>query len=360
VNILHVSPTYFHGDSVVGGGERYAYELARAMAQREEVALVTFAGRAEARREGPLQVVHLRRFPSDSRRSPLLLSPALLKWLGWADVIHCHQVFSMTTDLPLIIGKVLGKEVFVTDLGGGRRFALSYHLPIARWAKAFLLLSRFSRSLWEETTNGSPPRVHVVYGGVDPEKFCPGGRKGGRVLFVGRLLPHKGVDYLIQALDGGMALDVVGRVYDEEYYQHLRALGAGKAVEFHTEVSDGELVARYQEALVTVAPSVYRDCRGNHTPAPELLGLAALESMACGTPVIATDVASLPEVVEDGVTGFLVPPNDPGALREKIQLLQGDPDLARRMGEAASRRVQELFTWEAVAERCLQAYRQGP
>lgn len=360
MKIAHISPTYFHETSVIGGGERYAYELARAMARREEVAFISFSGMAETRWEGRLRVVHLKRYPSDSRQSPLLLSPALLRWVRWADVIHCHQIFSMTTDLPLIMGKMLGKQVFVTDLGGGGRFALSYHLPITRWARAFLLISQFSRSLWELGPGVASPRIHVVYGGVDIDKFrADENRKGQKVLFVGRLLPHKGVDYLIRALREGMELEVVGRVYDRGYYDYLLQLSSGKAVRFLTQVSDGELVARYQEALVTVVPSVYSSYRGEHTQVPELLGLTALESMACGTPVIASQVASLPEIVEDGVTGFLVPPNDPGALRDKIELLQRDPDLARAMGEAGRRKVLERFTWEAVAERCLQAYRQG-
>jgi glycosyltransferase involved in cell wall biosynthesis len=82
--------------------------------------------------------------------------------------------------------------------------------------------------------------------------------------------------------------------------------------------------------------------------------------MACGTPAICTDVASMPEVVENGVTGFIVPPNDPAALGEKLRWLQAHKDEANRMGENARRRVLELFTWDRVVDRCLAIYNAGP
>ena len=88
----------------------------------------------------------------------------------------------------------------------------------------------------------------------------------------------------------------------------------------------------------------------------ELLGQTLLEGMACGAPAIATDVCSLPEVVEDGVTGFIVPPNDPTALGEKIRWLRLHPAEARRMGEAARQRVLESFTWDRVVQNCFEAY----
>jgi len=95
---------------------------------------------------------------------------------------------------------------------------------------------------------------------------------------------------------------------------------------------------------------------GERTVVPELLGLVVLESMACGTPVIVTRVASLPELVEDGVTGFVVPPNDPGAIRDRLEYLSAHPEAVERMGRLARERVAREFTWDAVAERCLRAY----
>ena len=78
--------------------------------------------------------------------------------------------------------------------------------------------------------------------------------------------------------------------------------------------------------------------------------------MACGTPTICTDVASMPEVVVDGVTGFVVAPNDSRALRERIEWLRGHPEESVRMGEAGRARVLEHFTWPRVVKRCLASY----
>ena len=103
-------------------------------------------------------------------------------------------------------------------------------------------------------------------------------------------------------------------------------------------------------------PSVYRTSIGTETAVPELLGQTLLEGMACETPAICTNVASLPEVVDDGVTGFVVPPNDPAALGDRLEQFRRDPERATSMGTAARARVLERFTWDRVVQRCLEAY----
>jgi glycosyltransferase involved in cell wall biosynthesis len=90
---------------------------------------------------------------------------------------------------------------------------------------------------------------------------------------------------------------------------------------------------------------------------PELLGQTLLEAMACGTPVICTRAGSMPEVVEDGSTGFIIEPGDRAALRERLRWLLEHPDAAARMGIEGRRVVLERFQWTRVVERCLDAYR---
>ena len=89
----------------------------------------------------------------------------------------------------------------------------------------------------------------------------------------------------------------------------------------------------YRRALCVVLPSVYRTPAGE-TKVPELLGQTLLEGMACGAAAICTDVASMPEVVEDGVTGFVVPPNDPAAIGERLAWLARHRERAAVMGAA--------------------------
>jgi glycosyltransferase involved in cell wall biosynthesis len=105
-----------------------------------------------------------------------------------------------------------------------------------------------------------------------------------------------------------------------------------------------------------VLPSVYRTMYGAEYQVPELLGQTLLEGMACGRPVICTRVASMPEIVEDGVCGFIVAPNDPVELAGRIGWLREHPIEAAAMGAAARQRMLEKFTWPQVVRRCLEFY----
>jgi glycosyltransferase involved in cell wall biosynthesis len=153
-----------------------------------------------------------------------------------------------------------------------------------------------------------------------------------------------------------MPLEVVGHAYDSRYFETLRALASGKRIEFRQDCDDTALVEYYRRALCVVLPSVYRTIYGDETAVPELLGQTLLEGMAYGLPAICTAVASLPEVVEDGASGFVVPPNNPATLGERLCWLRDHPDAAAAMGVAARRRVLERFTWPAVVRRCLAIY----
>ncbi len=357
MNVLHISPTWFGSTSVIGGGERYAWELARACAVMTPTTFLSFDAAPAERADGALRVRLLRR---GAGRAPLAgnpWQPALYREIARADVIHCHQADTATTSAAILAARLLGKRIFVTDLGGGHTGALSLRLPILPRATGMLLLSEYSRRLW----NAAPParrprRSVVVYGGVS-ETFVPTGAPDPhRVLFVGRLVRHKGVEHAIAAMDGDMTLLIAGQPYDAPYARMLRDAAAGTRVAFRDDVGDEELPALYGGALATVVPSVYKAWGGSETNVPELLGLVALESMACGTPPIVSRVGSLPELVEDGVTGFVVAPNDPAAIRSAIAALTADPARRLEMGRRARAAVLARFTWPATAQRCLEAY----
>jgi len=154
------------------------------------------------------------------------------------------------------------------------------------------------------------------------------------VLYVGRLSPEKNVDTLVEAL-GDLGLVVAGDGPLRDLVPN--ALGA---------VPHAEVERLLERASVVVAPSER-----------EGFGLAAAEAMAFGRPVVAAAGGGLLELVSDGETGLLVPPRDAKALRASVERLLADPELRRRLGEAARARARERFGWDAVIERTLDVYR---
>jgi glycosyltransferase involved in cell wall biosynthesis len=359
MNVLHISPTWFGDGSVVGGGERYSIELARACAALTPTTFVSFDDRPSIRHDGRLRVRLLRKLPFP--HPPMAgnpLHPGLYAEIRRAGVIHCHQADTFVTNAAIVAGAMLGKRVFVTDLGAGHPYAPSLKLPVLSRATGLLLLSEYSRTLWNEAPAWRrPARIDVIHGGVDSQRFHPGSEPvTTEALFVGRIVRHKGIEHAIAAVEPPMRLVVAGRPYDPAYAAMLREAAGARDVTFREDVSDDELPALYARSLATIVPSVYRLWGGGETMVPELLGLVALESMACGTPPIVSRVASLPELVEDGVTGFVVPPNDPRAIAAALAALASDPARRADMGRRARRAVQARFTWSATAERCLRAY----
>jgi glycosyltransferase involved in cell wall biosynthesis len=153
-----------------------------------------------------------------------------------------------------------------------------------------------------------------------------------------------------------MALKIIGPRNETGTIDALRVLAGERPVTFCHDVDDSRLVGEYRQALCLVLPSVHRAAGGIETKVPELLGQTLLEAMACRTPVICTRVASMPEVVEDGVNGFVVPPNDPVMLGRRLQWLVDHPEQAASMGAAGRRIVLERFQWPHVVRRCLDAY----
>jgi alpha-maltose-1-phosphate synthase len=206
-----------------------------------------------------------------------------------------------------------------------------------------------------------PERVVVIHNGVDAEAFRRTERRealarhGVRepyVLFVGRISEQKGIFPLLEAaraLPEDVSLVLCASSPDTpELLARLEAAVAGRPrvrwINAMLPVAD--VVELYSHAAVFVCPSIY-----------EPFGLINLEAMACGTPVVATRVGGIPEVVVDGETGWLVPPGDEAALAQALRGALADQARARRMGEAGRRRVEAHFSWDRIAERTLAVYR---
>ena len=221
----------------------------------------------------------------------------------------------------------------------------------------------------------SPRSIAVVPGGVDLEMFQPGPQAQARealgwgqervLLFVGRIQRLKGIDVLLRAaaelardrslaplrvvVVGGTSPGIRGQVSDEEREMaRLRALaaelGLDRQVDFAGAVEQHRLPLYYRAADVTVMPSTY-----------ESFGLVAVESLACGTPVVASRVGGLTTIVRDGENGFLVPWRNPRLFADKIRPVLADAELRRSLGRGGIATAGQ-YGWAATAARTLDVY----
>jgi len=329
-------------------------ELARHMADAVPTRLVTFGERSREERVGSLdvRVIGSPWYVRGQRSNPV--SGALVNEVRKAAVVHCHQQHVVASSLAAALGRVFRRRVFCTDLGGGG-WDISAYVSTDRWFHGHLHISEYSRKV---AGHAGRAWAHVIFGGVDTNRFSPDPAiaRDAPILFVGRILPHKGINDFVDALEPGMRAEVIGPAPYAAYFEDLRDRARGKHVVFRTDCDDVALVEAYRRAACIVLPSVYRDIYGGETRVPELLGQTLLEGMACGTPAICTDVASLPEVVEHGQTGLVVPPNDPLALRAALKWILAHPQERAVMGERGRQRVLERFSWDAVVSACLRIY----
>jgi glycosyltransferase involved in cell wall biosynthesis len=203
--------------------------------------------------------------------------------------------------------------------------------------------------------NGVPgDKITVIQNGIDVENFAPGqrGTAGLTLGFIGHLGKHKGLEVLLHALTlmdtSKVRLLVVGTGEDAERLQtfcHERGLDA--YVTFYGHVENRRIATIYRQIDVLVVPSVW----------PENSPVTITEAMASGIPVIASDVGGIGELVDDGVTGYLIPLRDSLAIAERVGRFLARPELLKTMGEKARVKIQ-AYQMQQQVERIVDVYRQ--
>jgi colanic acid/amylovoran biosynthesis glycosyltransferase len=208
-------------------------------------------------------------------------------------------------------------------------------------------------------------RWHLIRNGVPLDIFRPPGKRTSpgtcRILFVGRLVPKKGLDLLIEAAaimqDRGLSFECV-IVGAGELLAGLRkrasALGVTGSVRFAGVLSGEDLREAYRESDIFVLPS-----RPAVRGGPDTLPVVLTEAMAMGLPVVSTRVAAIPELVEDGVSGLLVPPADAAALAEALERLAGDEALRNALAAAALEKVAGEYDVVATAGKLTYLFREA-
>ena len=388
--------------SIYGGAGVHVAELTRVLASRVDVRVHAFGAPRDPDYHGARVLTYPNPPGFDAANGAVQTLATDLTILGdleGADVIHSHTWYA---NLAGHLGKLLHEAPHV----------LSAHSlePLRPW-KAEQLGGGYALSSWAEKTayeaasgiiavsNGmredilrcypavDPERVKVVHNGIDLEAWKhPQGQEADAqaaatlkrlgidpdrptIVFVGRITRQKGLPHLLRAceqLPADVQVILCAGAPDtpeikaevEGLVAHLREKRTG-VVWIEEMLPRPELIAVLAASDVFVCPSVY-----------EPLGIVNLEAMAVGLPVVGSATGGIPDVIVDGETGLLVPieqvqdgtgtPIDPARfeadLAERLTTLVTDTEAAKAMGQAARRRVEEHFAWQAIAQRTMDVY----
>jgi hypothetical protein len=286
------------------------------------------------------------------------------------DVLHCHSAYpcgylaalcKSGLQVPLVItshgGDVRPGNCRLSKPGVFQRVALALAT-----ADSLVSISRFTRQSFLALCP-NPRRIVDLPNGVDAGRFARSASRpaeldsaiapGHYLLFLGRLHYRKGVDVLLEALaklapTEGVELVVAGDGDERQPLQdRAKWLGLPSRVAFVGPTAGDAKAWLLQNALATVCPSRQW----------EAFPLVVLESHASGTPVVATRIAGLEDVVRPGQTGWLVPPESPGELAGLLDSIRRNSEPARRMGVEA-RASAQAYDWQTIAGRHLDLYRE--
>lgn len=395
----HASPLVIPGSVDAGGQNVYVGELARELAKKGcKVDIFTrrehpHVPRCVAWRER-IRIVHVDAGPAACIEKEQLLPfmPAfrddMLQFIGQEklryDVVHANFFMSAWVAMELKAQLNIPFVVTFHALGHVRRVhqgerdrfpaeRLQIETDAAAAADKVIAECPQDREDLIRYYAAAPEKISLIPCGVDTEEFYPVDRKLARMrlnlpaegpvlLQLGRMVPRKGVDNVVRSLAllkafpdaallvvGGPAEDC-GQTPDAEILrlqQLAKELGVRRQVTFVGQKKRDELKYYYSAADIFIT-----------TPWYEPFGITPLEAMACGTPVVGSDVGGIKYSVRNGKTGLLVPPNDPAALAAVVGQLLNNPAMRSEMAANAVKRVKAAFTWKMVAEKTIAVYRE--
>ena len=367
---------------IIGGLARHVYDLTRALARlgcRVHVVTCPVGNVAE---DEVVDGVFVHRLDPGC-----LWAQDFLKWVeqmnsamcdlvrgrwkrGDIDVVHAHDwlVGKAALDIAGYLETPLVATIHATEYGRNRgifnetqNYIHGQEKFLAELAGKVICCSRYMR---DEITGlfGVPPhKLRVIPNGVDPlnlgvpASLLPVQRdfvSGKKIFFIGRLVPEKGVQVLLEAFsqlvvsNPALKLYIGGRGPYEAFLRNRAAeLGLGESVEFLGYLNETQRNHYLKQVDVAVFPSLY-----------EPFGIVALEAMAAQVPVVVSDTGGLSEVVSHGVDGFKVPPGRPDVLAYYIGEVLNNPVLARDLARGAWRKIITAYNWQHIALQTLDVY----
>lgn len=297
---------------------------------------------------------------------------------GPFDVAHYRSVWS---GLGLLVSREALGHVTVFEANSLPSVELPFHYPDLSGAPVLEKIRRLERTLLLESdaivcvcrvtraflaSRGAPARrIEVIPNGVDPEAFQPtplpsDAQRVPLLLYVGTLADWQGLSVVVEALPRVLQrrpvhLRIVGRGRSrqrKDLLRRVRRLGLLEHVSFEPGRPHHEVPALIAEADVCVAPLAYNERNVVQGCCP----LKVLEYLACGRPLVASNLPVVRELVREEKEALLVPPDAPDALAAALLRVLDDPHLARRLAERGARRVRTQFTWKRAQERLLRLY----
>ncbi len=380
---LYITQVVHNFPPVVGGIETYAYNLAKGLVDAGHHVKVYTSRTLGAPHQEIWQGIQVHRYRAVARPFSYPFMPGLFTALlrDDSDIIHAHINSPMTVDLTAMVSRLLNVPLAITYHADALLSDLmpnpaSFHKWLGQiyWLSRHLAAGVASRlivtsPLYLETSNflqRYKEKTSVIPAVVDPFFLEPLGdtsalrKKFGfssdsqLILFVGRLVPYKGLHTLLHAFrrvrkrHQSALLVLIGSGPEHPHLLRMsKQLGVADSTRFLGRVSREVLRDMYSACDLFVLPSRSRS---------EAFGIVLLEAMARGKPVISTNVGGVPYVVDHGKTGYLVPPNNPVALAEKISKLLDNHALCSKIGKAGRERVVRKFTREPTTRQLEKLY----
>ncbi|EMT39197.1 glycogen synthase (ADP-glucose) [Thermoanaerobacter thermohydrosulfuricus] len=303
---------------------------------------------------------------------PFSIDLAMVKDEIDSDILHCHTWYTFMAGF--LAKKLYDKPLVVTvhsleplrpwkeeQLGNGYKLSSWMERTGIEAADRVIAVSQGSKEDILKYYNIPEEKVEVIYNGIDLNQYQKTDRniarqkygiEGKYILFVGRISRQKGITHLIDAvkyLPKDIKVVLCASSPDtqevlEEVEQKVKLYD--NIIWINKMVEKEEIIELYSNAEVFACPSVY-----------EPFGIINLEAMACKTPVVASATGGIKEVVVHEETGFLVEPGNPEELAKYINILLNNKDLAIKFGENGRKRVEEMFSWESIAKKTYEMYK---
>ncbi|MFV9568433.1 glycogen synthase [Thermoanaerobacter mathranii] len=303
---------------------------------------------------------------------PFSIDLAMVKDEIDSDILHCHTWYTFMAGF--LAKKLYDKPLVVTihsleplrpwkeeQLGNGYKLSSWMERTGIEAADRVIAVSQGSKEDILKYYNIPEEKVEVIYNGIDLNQYQKTDRniarkkygiEGKYILFVGRISRQKGITHLIDAvkyLPKDIKVVLCASSPDtqevlEEVEQKVKLYD--NIIWINKMVEKEEIIELYSNAEVFACPSIY-----------EPFGIINLEAMACKTPVVASATGGIKEVVVHEETGFLVEPGNSEELAKYINILLNNKDLAIKFGENGRKRVEEMFSWESIARKTYEMYK---